>query len=353
MAETQSLALLSDAVLREDVDRICAAAGVGVVHVREPSSRKVWSGAAAVLLDADAARRCVLRSMPRRARVVVLGRADPVAADWEAAVAVGAQRVLTLPAQDGELMAELSAVADAVDDGGRRGPVAAVIAGRGGAGASVFATALAQSAREAMLVDADPWSGGLDLVVGTEADSGLRWPDLQLRGGRLAYSALRTALPRRESVSVLSGSRTGGDIEAAPLGAVIDAGSRAGVTVVCDVPRRSTSAAETALGAADLVVVVTPADLRSCAAAATVGRWVSTVNPNAGVVVRGPAPGGLRSADVAAMVDLPLLAAMRPQPGIAQSLERGGLRVGRRSPLGCAAAKVLAMLQSHPGAVAA
>ena len=219
-------------------------------------------------------------------------------------------------------MAELSDAAEVALKDGPRGAVLAVIAGRGGAGASVFATALARTASEAceaMLIDADPWSGGIDLVLGIEADSGLRWPDLTLQGGRLNYAALRDALPRHRGVSVLSGGRGGGDIDAAPLGAVIDAGSRGGATVVCDVPRRSTAAAETALESADLVVVVAPADVRSCAAAEGVARWVSTVNPNAGVVVRGPAPGGLRSSDVAEIVGLPLLAAMRPQGGMARS----------------------------------
>ncbi|ULE35648.1 CpaE-like family protein [Mycobacterium sp. IDR2000157661] len=342
--------MIADPALRDDVDRVCAAAGVSVVYAGEPSSRKVWTGAAAVLLDTAAAQRCVRSALPRRPRVIVVGRAEPCASDWQTAIAVGAQRVVTLPAQDDVLMAELAAAADEADETGRRGAVAAVIAGRGGAGASVFATALAQSTSQALLIDADPWSGGIDLVAGSEAESGLRWPDLQLRGGRLSYGALREALPRCHGVSVLSGGRAGGEVEAAPLGAVIDAGSRGGATVVCDVPRRSTAAAETALIAADLVVVMTPADIRSCAATTAVGRWVCSLNANAGVVVRGPAPGGLRSVDVAAIVGLPLLAGMRPQPGVAQSLERGGLRVGTRSPLAVAARKVLTTLHRHPGA---
>ena len=130
---------------------------------------------------------------------------------------------------------------------------------------------------------------------------------------------------------------------------MIDAGSRGGVTVVCDVPRRSTAAAETALDAADLVVVIAPADVRSCAAAAAIAPWVSSVNPNAGVVVRGPAPGGLRSTDVAEIVGLPLLAAMRPQAGVSAVLERGGLRLRRRSPLAAAARRVLAVAAPAPG----
>ncbi|MGV0790459.1 septum site-determining protein Ssd [Mycolicibacterium sp. XJ1819] len=348
------LALVADPVLRADVDRICAAARLPVVHATEPSGPRAWTGAVAVILDGPAARRSAGRALPRRAWVVLVGHAEPDDTDWQSAIAVGAQRVLVLPGQDGELMSELSGAAEAAVERGRRGAVVAVVGGRGGAGASVFATALARIASEVgdtVLVDADPWGGGIDLVLGSEADSGLRWPDLQLRGGRLTYPALRDALPRYRGISVLSGSRDGGDIDAAPLGAVVDAGSRGGATVVCDLPRRSTPAAVTAIETADLVVVIAPADVRSCAAAAAAARWVAAVNPNTGLVVRGPAPGGLRCGEVAGTVGLPLLAAMRPQPGVAEALERGGLRMRRRSPLAVAAREVLAVLRRHQAVV--
>jgi secretion/DNA translocation related CpaE-like protein len=346
-----ALVLIGDAELRNDVDRVAAAAGVQVVHADEPSGRKVWAGAVAVLLDRDAAHRCAQRALPRRSCVILVTPVQPGPADFQAAIAVGAQHVITLPDHDDELMAELSDAAEAALTDGPRGAVVAVIGGRGGAGASVFAAALAQTAAEetdALLVDVDPWSGGIDLLLGLESDAGLRWPDLMLQGGRLNYAALRDALPRHRGLCVLSSGRRGADVDAAPLGAIVDAGSRGGAVVVCDVPRRSTAAAETALESADLAIVVVPADVRSCAAAEGVARWVSTVNPNAGVVVRGPAPGGLRSADVAEIVGLPLLAAMRPQTGIAETLERGGLRLRRRAPLVGAARRVMAVLRQHP-----
>ena len=157
-----------------------------------------------------AARRCADRALPRRDRVVLVFGHEPGPADWQAAIAIGVQRVITLPAEDSELMAELSDAADASRDDVRRRPFVAVIAGRGGAGATVFAVALAQTASDAMLVDADPWGGGIDPVLGTETEAGLRWPDLALQGGRLNYAALRDALPRRRSVCVLSGGRDGG-----------------------------------------------------------------------------------------------------------------------------------------------
>jgi MinD-like ATPase involved in chromosome partitioning or flagellar assembly len=188
---------------------------------------------------------------------------------------------------------------------------------------------VAQAATESLLIDGDPWGGGLDLVLGSETEPGLRWPDLSLAGGRVSLAALRDALPKRHGVSILSGSR-------------------GGVTVVCDLARRPSAATEVALAAADLVVLVTPADVRSCAAAAATGHWVAAGNPNTGVVVRGPAPGGLRPVDVARIVGLPVLASMRPQPAIDTGLERGGLRVRPRSPLARAARAVLTLISQNP-----
>ncbi|MGH3675810.1 MAG: septum site-determining protein Ssd [Mycobacterium sp.] len=347
------LIMVADSTTRDDVDRVAAAAGVAVVHTAEPSSRQAWTGALAVLLDAAAARCCAGRSLPRRGRVILLSRTGPQTADWEAAISVGAQHVVTLPGDEGDLVAALSEAAESSRDDGRRGAVAAVMAGRGGAGASTFAAALAQTAADALLIDADPWGGGIDLVLGSEAEPGLRWPDLALESGRLNVAALRQALPRRDGVSVLSSSRAGGAVDAGPLAAVIDAGRRGGATVICDLPRRQTPAVEIATDAADLVVLITSADVRGCAATAAVAPSVCAINPNVGLVVRGPAPGGLRSLEVARIVGLPLLAAMRPQPGLAGSLERGGLRMRRRSPLAVAARRVLTVLQQNPSVAAA
>ncbi|MCV7417935.1 AAA family ATPase [Mycolicibacterium litorale] len=345
--------MLSEPALRDDVDRVAAAAAVSLVHAEEPSSRKAWSAAAAILLDEPSARRCAARALPRRDRVFLVERSGPEESHWHAAIEVGAQRVMTLPAQEAELVVLLSEAAESVRDAARRGAVAAVIAGRGGAGASVLAAALALCGDDALLVDVDPWSGGLDLLLGAETTTGLRWPDLSLRGGRIGYPALCDALPRHAEVTLLANGRAGGEIDPNALAAVVDAGSRGGAMVVCDVPRRSTAAAEAALDAADLVIVVVTAEVRACAAASAMVPWLSAINPNVGLVVRGPAPGGLRASEVAASAGLPLLAAMRPQPGIAEALERGGLRVARRSPLGAAAHRVLAVLQRHPATEAA
>jgi hypothetical protein len=118
--------------------------------------------------------------------------------------------------------------------------------------------------------------------------------------------------------------------------------------VICDLARQPSGATETALAAADLVILVTSADVRSCAAAAATTRWVVAGNPNTGLVVRGPAPGGLRPDDAGRIVGLPVLAAMRPQPGIDTQLEGGGLRLRSRSPLARAAQQVLSVVSHRP-----
>ncbi|WP_395309628.1 septum site-determining protein Ssd [Mycobacterium sp. AMU20-3851] len=345
MATTAAvLALIDDPVLRDDVDRVAAATGVRVVHAHRPSSRAVWMNAQAVVLDTPSVDRFSAEALPRRDRVLVVGSAAPGVEDWKAAVSIGAQQVIRLPQQDEVLVDLLAAAGQDNSSNAGRGMVLATLGGCGGAGASLFSVALAQSAPRCLLIDLDPWGGGIDLAMGTESTPGLRWPDLTLRDGRLGFDALQAALPHRHGVTVLSGGRGGGEVEAGPLGAVIDAGRRAGVTVVCDVPRRVTPAAETALETADLVAMVVPADVRAAAAAGTVAGWVKSVNPNVGLVVRGPAPGGLRAADVAATVGLPVLATMRPQPGLADAVERGGLRMRARSPLTRAANRVMGVL---------
>ena len=348
------LAMLTDANLRDELDRVAAAVGVRVVHA---------GGSAVEQEDLDGrrgrgARRggrgpVRARALPRRAHVSVLTAAEPATATWAAAIAVGAQHVLSLPEQERELIRELAEAAESIRDDGLRGEVVAVIGGCGGAGASLFAAALAQAATDALLVDLDPWGGGIDLLLGGETTPGLRWPDLALQGGRLNWSAVRDALPRHRGVSLLSGTRRGYELDAGPVDAVVDAGRRGGVTVVCDLPRRLTDATQAALDAADLVVLVSPCDVRACAATAAMAPVLAAINPNLGLVVRGPSPGGLRAAEVADIAGLPLLASMKAQPQLAEQLEHGGLRLGRRSALTAAARRVLAVLpRARPGSKA-
>ena len=382
------LTLLADPELADNTDRVAAAVGLRALRIQTPN-RKSWNSAAAAVIDEDGARRCTRAGMPRRDGVFVLGTSDSSPSIWEAAIEVGAQKLVVVPAQEAELVRYLAEAAEAGSIASRRGRVIAVAAGRGGGGASVFAAALAQSAVDrsavaqsavaqsavdrsavaqsavdrsagtqsagggALLVDLDPCGGGIDLLLGTETAPGLRWPELADASGRLSWTAVREGLPRYRDVSVLSCTRTYHEIEAGAAAAIIGAGRRGGATVVCDMPRSLTTAALCALEVADLVAIVTSCDVRGAAATSAVAGVIRSVNPNVGLVVRGPAPGGLRAVEVADIAAVPLLAAMRPEPMLDRQLEQRGMRLAHRSPLATAARKVLGTLNSGAGTRAA
>jgi MinD-like ATPase involved in chromosome partitioning or flagellar assembly len=153
-------------------------------------------------------------------------------------------------------------------------------------------------------------------------------------------------------LSILSGTRSFHEIDAGAVAAVVDAGRRGGATVVCDIPRQLSAAAICALQFADLVVVVTSCDVRAIAATTAMLGILRSVNPAVGLVVRGPSPGGLVAREVADAAEAPLLAAMRPEPMLAQRLEQGGLRLRRRSPLTRAAGTVLDVVHRNRGRAA-
>lgn len=151
-------------------------------------------------------------------------------------------------------------------------------------------------------------------------------------------------------MSVLSCDREAesSGLTAEAVRAVLDAGRRSGQTVVCDLPRNLPEPAAAALRQADLAIVVVPAEVRACAAAAQVVAGLSEVVPGElFAVVRGPAPAGLRVADVARAVGLDVLTTVRAQPSLAAVLDRGGLCAAsrdRRGPLVRAAGEILSTL---------
>jgi len=230
-----------------------------------------------------------------------------------------------------------------------------VLGGRGGAGASVFAASVGltvlRDGADALLIDCDPLGGGLDLVLGAETEDGLRWPDMRLRAGRVAASALHSALPGRTQgsarLTLLSGAREGAGPEPDAVAAVLEAGRRAGETVVCDLSREFGAGACAALDRTDLAVIVLPAEVRACVGAKLVARRLRDRGLEAELVVRGPAPGGLSADEVADAVGVRLLAAMRPEPFLARSLECGEFRPRPRGPLASAARAALRALDAR------
>lgn len=307
-----------------------------------------WRGAGAVVLDAVAAESVLQAPLPPRDRVflVVSGRAE--LSHWRQAGELGSPGVLVMPRDEAQLARLIGAAGGHATGGG----LIAVVGARGGAGASCFAAALARvfatgtsepsgrpgDGRRVLLVDADRLGGGLDLLLGWEDRPGIRWPDLVAEEGRIVTDALFAALPIREGFALLSGARADGGSHPGPaaMRAVVDAVRFSGDLAVVDCPRVEDPAADVALATADLVVLVCPATTTAIAAAGPVVERLRGFTPDLGVVVRGPSALGRRPGEVADLLELPLLAAMRPEPGLAARIDRHGWSPGRsdrRSPL--------------------
>lgn len=352
----RGLVMMSDPDLLDAVLRLAAAAGCEMQRVVDPSqARRSWLDAPVVVLDDDAAQRCATAGLPRRDGVLVVVLAEPPAQVWQHAVAIGAAHVVSLPDAEAWLVRTLAEAMESVENGRRAGAAVAVIGGCGGAGASMLAATLAVTAvrggNRAMLVDCDPLGGGLDLVLGAEHVAGLRWPEIDVGNGHVPAAAWHAALPAPPTpgrtdgeLALLSCDRSPQGPTAAAVAAVLDAGRRAGEIVVCDLPRYPTEAAVTALGAANLTLLVVPAEVRASAAAARVAAVLAEHGGTVALIVRGPAPGGIAATEISRALDLPLLVAMRPEPGLARSVEAGRAPGQPRGPLACAARIVLGEL---------
>ncbi|MEY9857564.1 hypothetical protein ABH935_003172 [Catenulispora sp. GAS73] len=192
------LAVTSDPALAEALLRIAAEAGVRIEIVPGPSAaRHRWNAAPLVLVGVDQTGEVARAGLPRRPEVALIGRDLDDASVWQRGSAVGAAHVLILPDCE-RWLAGLLAEADAPAE--EPGAVVAVLSGRGGAGGSTLAAALAlagvRRGLRSTLVDLDPAGGGIDLLFGLETEPGPRWSELaQWRDGRLSGRSLRDALP--------------------------------------------------------------------------------------------------------------------------------------------------------------
>ena len=341
------LVITDDEQVLDDLLRIAAAAGVEVTHCREPESRARWRSAAVVLIDAalvprggsrpaSAAARCGGRrrrgARPRSCGNCACGSASTGRCGWTS-----------------RAEALIGLLSDAVVGGTGNGRCVAVLGACGGAGASVFAAAVAFAAArgrrcpaaEVFLVDCDPWGAGLDVMLGIENESG---PALGRSGGAVRAAAGRCAAPgaargrggRRAGGGVVSRPGAGGDIVAE----VARCRAGRGPPGRRHDGRRSAAAArpvaDRVLEQADLIVLVAPADVRGLLGGrpgvrpdqASSGRrpgWSSAVRRRAVWAPR----------ELADVLGLPLLARMRAGPGAGRWTWRSAwpAATGRRRPL--------------------
>ena len=329
-----------DPLLVADVQRLCAAAGVVPQVVPDAvGALRAWAGAPVVLVGEDVAESVAACAPPRRPRVHVLGHAPVADAGFRRALALGAEGVLALPEAETWLVEMLTDVGDGAE---APGVTIGVLGGSGGAGATVFAAALARAAAAVgptLLVDADPLGAGVDRVLGLEDAGGIRWDALHATSGRLSSRALREALPGDGLLSVLTwpAERTTAP-QAAVLREVLSAASRGFGAVVVDLPRHPDPVAEEAVVRCDHVVLVSTLTVPAVSAAARVVARLPSPTPARHLLTRA-GRGGVTPESVSRLLRVPLLAAMASQRGLDEAIDLGaGPGRARRGPLARAAA---------------
>lgn len=239
-----------------------------------------------------------------------------------------------------------------------RGAVIGVVGARGGVGASTLAALVAARASRrtaTALVDLDEAAGGIDVLVGLEEEPGARWPDLAAARGAVDGRDVVALLPRWGRVVVLSADRSRPvTVDPAAAGDVVAALAAASGCVVVDLGRARVLDGHPVLALCDGVALLAGRDLRSVAgalalrtallggpSAAALDGGGRPARPTArvGLVVRGPAPGGLGTTEVAEVVGLPVLWSGRADGSLTRSTEQGVLTA--RGPAGRAAAAVV------------
>jgi secretion/DNA translocation related CpaE-like protein len=317
------LLLTADAELLDQLLGMAAAAGVAVDVAVDPGTcRPQWSDAPLVLLGGELVGATAAVGLRPRQGVLAVTRGTTTPELWSAAASVGAEDVLDLPADEAELLDRLADVTEPAVPA----RVIGVLAGRGGAGASVLAAGLALTAAArgpSWLIDLDPFGGGADALLGAELSAGARWTDLGLLAGRLSPSALRPAVPAIAGVAVVAAD-DGSTDELAPesVRAVVSAASRGGGTVILDLGRYPTGARHEAVAAADQLLLVVPAELRGVLAARRVVRSLRSPAPTTRVVVR-PVPGALPGREVVHGLDLPLAGELPEEVTVRAALQVG------------------------------
>ncbi len=336
------LVITEDHALLDDLVRIAAAAGaqLDVAHV-PAHARPFWNLAPLVAIGADRADAVAATSPPTRDQVLLVTRDLEDQDSWRKCVAVGAQSVIALPADERRLV---DLFADATDPDPRSGSVICVIGGRGGAGASVLAACLALRASadhlRTLLVDADRLGGGIDALLGHEEAPGARWGDLVAREGRINASALQAALPAFGDLAVLSFHR--GEVPAIPAQAmrsVLEAGRRGFDLVVVDLPRHLDPAALEALTRAKTTLTVATADVRGVLSTVQILSEVRKHTADVRAVLR---PGVVDDDTVMISLGIPSAGTLPDQPRLTATLNRGELpRLGPRTVLGALCTSLL------------
>ncbi|WP_179229112.1 septum site-determining protein Ssd [Parenemella sanctibonifatiensis] len=318
-----------------------ADAEVVVCGLSEVVSR--WEEASTVVVGADVAEQVAALRLPSRAGVHLVGDADHPVSGWS--MQLGAA-VIDLPAGQPWLSQVIRGPAV-----GGGGSVLAVVGASGGVGVSTFVTGLGQACTDrgpTVLLDVDAAGGGLDLLLGLEAQEGWRWRDLAAARGGL--SGLSGRLPSEDQLSVLAVDRdpagAPGQVPRGALAVVLEAAANEFDAVIADLGRGEAAEHAVVLERADRILLVVATELRSIAQARTI-----TARLGAGAVelwVRQWRPSSLAPVVVADALGLPLSGVIPHDPAVRRAADAGlpaasGAGRGWRRACRAAAAPVTAL----------
>src|SRR5699024_8361927 len=179
-----------------------------IIHVTDPRDLSLYAlDATAVIVDASTA--VHVAATGRRSRIYFVAP-EPGPIDYEVALRSHAEQAFILPAESTQLLQALAA--DSVVPQDAAALRIAVVGASGGVGASTLAASIARivcaAQGAALLIDAIPVSGGIDLLLGLEAAPGARWPDISLGTGAIDATDVAAALPSTtDGITVLSAAR--------------------------------------------------------------------------------------------------------------------------------------------------
>ncbi|GGU41022.1 septum site-determining protein Ssd [Nocardioides albus] len=350
---SEPLVITSDSLLAAEAARLAAASGVAVEECTDAvGALRRWQRPPLILVGADLLVEVASLRPPRRDGVYVVGWGATGEPLLRAALEIGAETMLELPAAE-TVVAGL--LADVSDGEGGDGMVVGIMAGSGGAGATTYAAALASLGADrgpTLLVDADRLGPGAGRVLGLDEIPGVTWSDLGQTAGRLGARALREAVPHIGSLGLL-GWPTGGDTSPPRpeiAREVLAAARRGHDLVVVDLPRAGDEGIEALLTGCDIVLIVVRADVTGTASAA---RLISRLpeRDRVRIVVRGRAA---EPEAVGRALGVPVIASLSDQRGLSEAIDLGlGPIRSKRAPLARAAAEVLTRCRLRAGAMAA
>lgn len=330
-AAADILLVSADPYLQDEAVRIVAASGGRLRTVeRVEEALSGWDTADVLIVGSD------VRETPprRRAPAVLLGRSAEAEELWRLAAVLGAERVAALP-EAAAWLAEHLSLASAPEPGGT---MVGVVGGRGGSGATTAAIWLAHAAANhgvaTLLVDGDPWGGGVELAVSDQSLPGLRWPDFAATRGSIDPGQFRDSLPTAGGFAFLSWPGTREPFEStdpASASAVLDAARRAFELTVIDIARNQEGLQAFAWDC-DRILLLTTTHLKSAVATA---RVLNEVPPSdTGLLVRAAGSDPTDPHLVADALGIPLAGVVPDLRGVGAGTEQGRLlELGRRRPV--------------------